>query len=132
MSHVVSQTLDLKDLDCLRAACEELGLEIRAKKNYRWYGRSVGDYPIPEGFTVDELGKCEFAIGIKGDTQAYEIGAVKKGGQWRLIYDFWGPGQALAKQKGKGAACTRSKSRSSRTAAPRPKFRASRARAARP
>lgn len=100
MSHVVSQVLDLKDLDCLRAACEELGLEIRAKKHYRWFGRSVGDYPVPEGFEVHELGKCEFAIGIKGDTQAYEIGAVKKGGQWRLIYDFWGPGQALAKKLG--------------------------------
>jgi hypothetical protein len=95
MSHVTSQSFDLKDLGCLEKACQELGLEIRAKKTYRWFGQSVGDYPIPEGFTAEELGKCEFAIGIKGDAQAYEIGAVKKNGQWHLLFDFWGPGEKL-------------------------------------
>lgn len=101
MSHVTCQTLDLKDLGCLAEACEILGLEIRPKTTYRWFGRSVGDYPIPEGFTAEELGHCEFAIGIKGDTKSYEIGAVKKNNQWRLVYDFWGPGQALAQKLGK-------------------------------
>lgn len=107
MSHVTSQTFDLKDLGCLAEACEVLGLEIRAKTSYRWFGKSVGDYPVPEGFTPEDLGKCEFAIGIKGDAQAYEIGAAKKAGQWHLIYDFWGPGQAIAKKLGQNLEALR-------------------------
>lgn len=105
MSHVTSQTLDLKDLGCLAEACEALGLEIRPKTTYKWWGHHVGDYPIPEGFTVADLGKCEFAIGVKGDTEAFEIGAVRRAGQWHLLYDFYGHrGQALLARTGEGLA----------------------------
>lgn len=65
MSHVATVDLDVKDLDALATACQRLGLElVRGQTTYRWYGQSVGDYPLPHGFTEQDLGHCEHAIRI--------------------------------------------------------------------
>ena len=57
MSHVTVIAVELKDLDALKAVCAALGLEFREnQKTYRWYGRHVGDFPIPEGLTKADLG----------------------------------------------------------------------------
>ena len=68
------------------------------QKTYAWYGRSVGDYPIPEGFKVEDLGKCDHAIKVPGAT--YEVGVVKKDGNHVLMWDFWQAG-GLEKAIGK-------------------------------
>lgn len=76
------------------------------QKTYRWFGRSVGDYPLPAGFKAEELGKCEHAIRIPGDRNAYEIGVVKRrDGKpgFQLIWDFWQGGYGMEEKVGKEA-----------------------------
>ncbi len=63
----------MTSLDDLKAACKRLGLEWREnQRQHRWWGESVGDTPLPEGFTAAELGHCEHAIGIPNDLQTHE------------------------------------------------------------
>lgn len=90
MSHVATIDLEIKDLDALADAANRLGGELkRGQTSYKWWGRHVGDYPIPAGFTKDDLGKCDHAIQFTD--AAYEIGVVRRrDGRpgWQLIWDF--------------------------------------------
>jgi hypothetical protein len=100
VSHVVDLDVQVKDIDALRAACEATGtLELVEKSTYKWYGRHVGDYPMPAGFTKADLGKCEFAIKVKGATRdTYEVGVVKRrdGKEgYTFLYDFYAGGNGL-------------------------------------
>lgn len=99
MSHVTNVGVEIKDLECLKRACEKLGLEfVEGQKTYRWYGRHVGDYPLPAGFSKEDLGHCEHAIRVPGKPGAYEVGVMKRrdGKEgYTLQYDFWGGGYGL-------------------------------------
>lgn len=107
MSHVTQIGVEIRDLNILKTACERLGFTfVEGQTTYAWYGRSVGDAPLPEGVTIEALGHCEHAIVVPGAT--YEVGVVadKKGG-YRLLWDSWqkggleerlGPGAGLLKQ----------------------------------
>lgn len=78
-------------------------MELVEASTYKWYGYHVGDYPMPEGFTEDDLGKCQYKLYIPGNPDAYEIGVVKNksGSGYTLLYDFWGEqGEALVKRIG--------------------------------
>ena len=90
----------INDLDSLKKAAEKLGLEVRQKTKYNWFGRHVGDYPLPEGFEQSELGNCEFALGVVGNEDAYEIGVVKSktGNGYTLLYAFLAGVDGLMKQ----------------------------------
>lgn len=99
MSHVATVDVHITSLDELGKACKRLGLElVQGQQTYRWFGSSVGDYPLPAGFEVSDLGKCEHAIRIPGDVRAYEIGVVKrrdgKAG-YCLHWDFWAGGKGM-------------------------------------
>jgi len=92
MSHVDVIEVDCSDLDVVEEAIKRLhpgAVLTRNQGTYRWWGRSVGDYPIPEGFKASDLGKCEHAIQFPGIT--YEVGIVKnpKGEGYVFIADFW-------------------------------------------
>ena len=108
-SHVATIRVEIRDLDALAIACERLGLEfVRGQTTYKWWGISVGDHPLPEGYTADDLGKCLHAIRVKGDTQAYEIGVVLNrdgSGSYGLIWDFFSGGYGLEEKV--GAECNR-------------------------
>ena len=99
MSHVCKIELMIRDLDALEAACKEIGLElVRNQDHFKWFGRSVGDYPIPEGFTAEDMGKCQHAIRIPGNKKAYEIGITqRRDGKpgFQLLWDFWAGGYGL-------------------------------------
>ncbi len=101
MSHVTQIEIKVKSLEALKAACQRLGLEwLEGQKTYKWYGRHVGDYPIPEGLTVDDMGKCTHAIKVPG--ASYEIGVLDRGnGAFQLLWDFWSGG-GLERVLGKG------------------------------
>lgn len=102
MSHVTKIDVQIKDLEALKDACEKIGLEFReGQKKYKWYGRHVGDYPLPEGFKKEDLGKCDHAIGIPGNKNAYEIGVVKQGDSYTMLWDFWNGGYGLEPVAGK-------------------------------
>lgn len=96
--------LEINDLDCLEKAVQQLGLElVRGQTHYKWFGRSVGDYPMPVGFKASDLGKCEHAIRIPGNSNAYEIGVVKrKDGRpgYQLLWDFWQGGYGMQEKVG--------------------------------
>lgn len=103
MSHVTGVDVEIEDLDALGIACQNLGLElVRGQQTYRWFGRSVGDYPMPAGMTEADLGKCSHAIrvsgNVPGDERPYEIGLVErrdgKAG-YTLLYDFYAGGFGL-------------------------------------
>lgn len=103
MSHVETAKVNVVDLEALKAACAREGIEfVEGKKTYEWFGRSVGDYPLPAGFTAENLGKCEHVIRVPG--VKYEIGVAKNptGKGYTFLYDFWGPGQGLLKKFGQG------------------------------
>ena len=61
-----------------------------------WSGNSV-----PPGFTVKDLGKCDHALSVKGNSGAYEVGLVKKGDQYVPLWDFWSGGYGLEACVGK-------------------------------
>ena len=106
MSHVATIEVQVRDLDSLSDACKRLRLElVRSQTTYRWWGTSQGDYPLPEGFTAEDLGKCEHAITIPGNDRCFEIGVVRrrdgKAG-WNLLWDFFGHrGQMMSDRVGK-------------------------------
>lgn len=89
-SHVVDVKIEFRDMDAMSEACDELGLDLqRGRTDYKWYGHHVGDYPLPEGFSADDLGKCDHAIHRKDGT-GYGAGLARRGDHYRLLFDFWG------------------------------------------
>lgn len=98
MSHVVDMSLPVTDIELLNEAALELGLEVRNKQQFHWYGQHVGDYPLPAGFKKEDMGKCLYALGVKGKPNAYEIGVVKRrDGKpgYTMLWDFWAGGNGL-------------------------------------
>lgn len=104
MSHLSDISgIEVRDLECLEAAAKQCGLELRRdQKTYKWFGRHVGDYPMPEGMTAADLGKCDHALSVVGRPGAYEVGVVKRpDGTLRLLWDFWDGGKGLEAAVGK-------------------------------
>lgn len=101
LSHVADVDVKIRDLDALKTACEKRGLQLRlGQKTYKWYGRHVGDYPMPEGLTEKDLGKCTHAIHL--NKEAYEIGLLAQSdGSYRMLWDFWSGGYGLQNAVGK-------------------------------
>jgi hypothetical protein len=104
MSHVAVVDLEIRpdELDDVALACELIGCELmRGQKTYKWYGTSVGDYPLQDGFTKSDLGKCDHAIRVKDGTGAeYEIGLVERDGKLVPLWDFWMGGWGLKEKVG--------------------------------
>ena len=107
MSHVAKVDVEITNLDDLAAACKRIGLElVRGQQTYEWYGESVGDAPLPEGFTEEDLGRCDHAIRIpeghpihENYARPYEIGVCKrKDGRpgFDLLWDYFGGGFGLS------------------------------------
>lgn len=91
MSHISTIKVQVKSLTALEAACQRLGFNlVQGQKTYKWYGTYMGDYPLPEGIKKADLGKCTHAIKVPG--AMYEVGIVKQGDSYTLLYDFWSPG----------------------------------------
>ena len=101
MSHIATVDVEITNLDDLAAACKRIGLElVRGQQTYKWFGHVIEGDPIPEGFTAEELGRCDHAIVVPGDhsladIQPYEIGVVKRrDGKpgYQLMWDYNGFG----------------------------------------
>lgn len=100
MSHIAKIELEVRDLGVLKAACSRLGLSfVQGQRQHRWFGRFVGDSPLPVGVSRSELGRCDHAILIPGCD--YEIGVVKVAGAYELRWDTWE--RKLEETVGKGA-----------------------------
>lgn len=102
MSHVSCVNVVIKDLDALRKVATDLGLDfVEGQTTYKWFGKWVRDYhqddaAYKHGIDPKNYGKCDHVIRIAGDDTAYEVGVVKHpDGSYRVIWDFFGPGQRL-------------------------------------
>lgn len=97
MSHVAVQETKpgepmFADLEALRMAADMLGGEIVKKKDYKWWGRSAGDYPLPLGMTADQLGKnAEYVLRVRPEKYA-ELGVSGEPYELGLIADPNNPG----------------------------------------
>ena len=102
MSHISKIELEITDLESLKAACKRLGFTFQEyQKTYQWYGRWVGDTKLPEGILESDLGKCDHAIQVP--ECSYEIGIVRRGSKYTLLWDSWHAG-GLEKKIGVGAS----------------------------
>ena len=96
MSHVSKIELQINSLDALKSACQRLNLQfMENQQTYKWYGRYVGDAPLPEGVQIEDLGKCHHAIKVPG--AQYEIGVIKNNDSYVLLWDSWHSGGLEAK-----------------------------------
>jgi len=101
LSHITKIELEILSLEDLKSACKILGFSFQEdQKAYQWYGRWVGDSPLPEGINLEELGKCDHAIRVP--ECAYEIGVVRRGSKYVLLWDSWHTG-GLEQKIGKDA-----------------------------
>lgn len=117
MSHVAAQETKpgepmFADLEALQLAAQMCGGRIVERNTYHWYNRHVGDYPVPKGVKVSELGKNAkyvFEItpenykrfGITG--KPYDLGFIEdpnNPGCYVPIYDFFAGGMGLDKAIG--------------------------------
>jgi hypothetical protein len=107
MSHVATVDVHITDLEALRAACEQLGLEfVEGKRTFQWFGEHIGDYPLPEGFAESDMGRCDHVLRLKNNPSAYEVGVVsRRDGKpgYVLMYDFWQGGFGLEEVLGQNA-----------------------------
>jgi len=91
MSHNEVIDLEVTDLKTLANTAKRLGGElILNAKTYEWFGRNVGDYPLPEGIKASDLGICEHKIKFPGIR--YEVGVIKsktQKGAYQLLWDFY-------------------------------------------
>jgi hypothetical protein len=103
VSHVASIDLDVKDLNALKKACADLGLEfMEGQTTHKWYGKWVNDYnaddaAYKQGVATEDYGKCVHALKVKDTPGAYEVGVIKNpnGKGFKLIWDFYAGGQGL-------------------------------------
>lgn len=112
MSHITNVNLKVKDLDALKTACTELGLEFREnQRTYAWWGTFVGGTRTHGDHDPATFGKGQHAIGLPGATGRmgpggpWEIGVVasKDGAGFDLLYDSYGSaGRALETMAGEG------------------------------
>jgi len=103
MSHITPiQRAEGWDLETLKRMCAfrpELFTFVESRTSYRWFGTHLGDYPLPEGFSKEQLGHCDHVIRVQG--ARYEIGVVCREDGTHLLWDFWSSGgleQALGKE----------------------------------
>ena len=103
MSHVARLELEVLELEALKKAVKASGLEWKeGQKHHKWYGSWVNDYhganaAYHHGIKPTDYGKCEHAIGVPGNSQAYEIGVCKNptGKGHVLVWDFYAGGHGL-------------------------------------
>jgi len=101
LSHISRIELEIRDLDSLKQACKRLGFQfMENQEHYTWYGKWVGNQPLPDGIDEKDLGKCTHAIHIPA--AVFEIGIVRKGNAYTLLWDSW-IGGGLQKQIGNDA-----------------------------
>ena len=116
MSHVAKILTRIRDLDALEKACQSCGLVLhRGQKNYRWYGSWQNDYSAEDaayrhGVKPEDYGKCEHAISVPGNKQAYEVGLVRDpedSEAFFLIWDFYAGGHGLQQHLGGPKDCNK-------------------------
>jgi hypothetical protein len=116
MSHVATMKPKagepiFQNIEALKMAAQICGGEIVEQSSYRWFGYSVGDYPLPAGITGELGNNATFVFRIRPENyaefgvnptrtgeQPYEIGFVPdpvNPGSFIPLYDFFAGGFGL-------------------------------------
>ena len=93
MSHILDgKNIPIRNLAALKETCAVNSWSfMEGQRTHKWYGRWVGDTPMPAGLKVEDLGKCDHAIRVPGC--AYEIGVRDNhDGTYSLLYDYFSAG----------------------------------------
>ncbi len=95
MSHIVKMEAQFKSLADIVAAGERLGwVFMPGQRTYRWYGRYMADWPLPEGMRREDIGKCHHAFRVPG--ASYEVGIFQEAdGTFSLRADWYQSGGLL-------------------------------------
>jgi hypothetical protein len=89
MSHVATLKTRILDLDALKTAAAECGMEfVEGRKAYRTYYGSAN--------------ACAHTITAAGASYDVGVVAAKDGHGFELTFDSWGPGKALEAKAGAG------------------------------
>lgn len=103
MSHINVCTTVIKSVDSFEAAVIKLGGTFdRDARSYRWFGRWVGDTPVPAQIVekgpayVEEwkkrLGSCDSGVATFPGAK-YQVGLQSNGdGTYSMVYDYYSPG----------------------------------------
>ena len=95
MSHISKIEVEIHSLEDLKQACKELGFQFcENQKTHKWYGTNK------ESENKTEFGNCDHAIRVP--KCKYEIGVVKQGNHFSLLWDSYYTG-GLEKRIGKDA-----------------------------
>jgi len=68
MSHMKRmKTKSSFELSVIKRLCADEGWKfMENQKTYQWFGRWMGDSPLPESMTIEEIGHCNHAIQVPG------------------------------------------------------------------
>jgi hypothetical protein len=107
MSHVAVVKVNIRSLEALDRACRALGLELRlGQKTFRWYGSWQRDYrqadAAPNAIDPALYGRCEHAVAVPNDTEAYEVGVVNNpaGEGFVMAFDSFDPCRRMVDKVG--------------------------------
>ena len=96
MSHISKIELVIQSMDDLKEACQKLGFEfVKNQKTFKWYGRWVGDTPLPKGIKTEDIGKCDHAVRVPGCD--YEVGVIRRSDHYMLLWDYYYAGGLVEK-----------------------------------
>ncbi|MHA2642866.1 MAG: DUF1257 domain-containing protein [bacterium JZ-2024 1] len=84
MSHITTVKTKIRDLELLARAAERFGLSLVRAESFRAFTRSACEYKLTSGSSVE-----------------YEIGIVRSGDSYELLYDSWRGGYGLIERVGK-------------------------------
>lgn len=94
ISHIITIDVKFRDLEALRRAFTRMGGTWReGQQTHAWYGQYLGDSVVPQEYQIKDpktFGICDHAVSFP--KASYEVGIVKEGGEYRVVWDFWGPG----------------------------------------
>ncbi len=90
-------------IEGLKLMAELMGATMKRSKTFEWYGRWVGDTPLPKGLTLNDLKEVNWEI--KYPDAKYTVGVKEKNGKVHLLYDFWRNGFGLEVALGGSDCC---------------------------
>lgn len=100
MSHIVKMEATYKSLEDVIAAGLRMGWSYDANAaTYRWFGQFVGDWALPKGMTVGEIGKATHGV-FTVPGAGYQVGVVEESdGTFSLRADWYQSGGLLRATK---------------------------------
>ena len=96
MSHIVKMEASYKLLADIIAAGLRMGWSFdAAARAYRWFGQFVGDWKLPKGMKVEEIGKATHGV-FTVPGAGYQVGVVQESdGTFSLRADWYSSGGLL-------------------------------------